>query len=65
MKLTVEEMSSLTAYVMSGATVEQFIKDFEIPEDQQDEAREYWDSMKYRFDNMEPDQQMMVPNEWS
>ena len=65
MALTVEDMSRMTSYVMSGSPMEKFIKDSEIPPEDVAETKRYWTGIKNEYDSMKPGESMLVPNEWS
>ena len=65
MAFDVEDMSRLTSYVGARASLEQFIADSEIAEEDVPAATRYWNAMAKAYDDLKPGEQMSVPGEWS
>lgn len=65
MAITVEQMSRISALAMAGADFEAYVKSANLTGADRDEAEELWDETNRAIDDLEPGQQIMLPNEWS
>jgi predicted DNA-binding protein len=65
MKLTVDEMSRISSYVMAEHPVEKYLEDNSVPADRVEAVEDYYDLIENDFNNLKPGQQMTIPSDWS